>query len=96
MKGAGAHKSVSSTRGHEYGDACRNRPHGISIDRMGGAQASAAPTLVLNELVRSRSCYCSDILKCGTKSAKWKKLAYAIGVLLSTGLSYLSSIDTNG
>ena len=36
------------------------------------------------------------ILKCGTKIAKWKKLAYAVSVLLPSGLSYLSSIDTNG
>ena len=36
------------------------------------------------------------ILKCGTKFAKWKKLAYAISLLLPSGLSYLSSIDTNG
>lgn len=33
------------------------------------------------------------ISRCGTETAKWDELAYAMGLLLPTGLSYLSSVD---
>ena len=36
------------------------------------------------------------ILRCGTKIAKCEELAHASGVLLPTGLSCFSSIDSNG
>lgn len=36
------------------------------------------------------------ILRCGAETVKWEELAYAMGLLLPTGLSYFSGVDTNG